>query len=189
MEFKINENTTYINYLDDDTLFNRDKKAVKFTKENGSNLIVEFNPYCETDADWRDNSVWSTHYVDAEIYTQKQSILEKAKNKLLKKLLKLPPQEEDDLSKKVLFSKTFYGSFSEFLEKPVKLEPEYQSINKVLESARQVVATYGYKFDREASKIHQEQREAKRANEQKAASAKRSAIDKKFADKFKGFEK
>ena len=56
-----------------------------------------------------------------------------------------------------------------------------------MESARQTIITDGYRLKKEADKVRLEQLEAKTAEEEKAASAKRSALDNDVARKLKDF--
>ena len=200
-EYKIDENTTYI---DDGS-----SKIIKYAKQDGSSLVVEFR---ENNKDivteYLGDCTSSTFfYVNAEIYTQKPvkgeekqteekklSKFEKAKNKLLSKILAKKSYSnnsetttpKETFSKEVLFNEDFYNSnhtLDGFLANPIKLEPEHKSINKVLESARQTIITDGYRLVEEAEK----QKEAKYAKEDKAASAKRSALDNDVARKLKDF--
>lgn len=97
---------------------------------------------------------------------------------------------KETFSKEVLFNKDLYNpnrTLDDFLANPIQLEPEYKSINKVLESARQTIITDGYRLKKEADKVRLEQLEAKYAKEDKAASAKRSALDNDVARKLKDF--
>ena len=145
--------------------------------------------------------------VKAEIYTEKPikgeekqteekklSKFEKAKNKLLSKILAKKSNSnnsetttpKETFSKEVLFSKNLRRRqmfLEDFLAEPIKLEPEYKSINKVLESARQTIITDGYRLKEEATKVYLEQLEAKYAKEDKAASDQRIVEEKNAARK------
>ena len=97
---------------------------------------------------------------------------------------------KETFSKEVLFSKNLRRRqmfLEDFLAEPIKLEPEYKSINKVLESARQTIITDGYRLKEEATKVYLEQLEAKYAKEDKAVSEKRSVEEKNAARKLKDF--
>lgn len=182
-EYKIDENTTYID--------DGNSKIIKYAKQDGSSLVVKFSSKYPDDADYT--------FVNAEIYTEKPikgeekqteekklSKFEKAKNKLLSKIL----AKKSNFSKEVLFNDNFINVdfyLSDFLTKPIRLEPEYKSINKVLESARKTIITDGYRLRREAEKVYLEQQKAEYAKEDKAASAKRSALDNDVARKLKYF--
>lgn len=208
-EYKIDENTTYI---DDGSL-----KIIKYAKQDDQNLVVKFrenDEYIFIDHQGSGDCSSSTLYrVNAEIYTEKPikgeekqteekklSKFEKAKNKLLSKILAKKSNSnnsetttpKETFSKEVLFNKDLYNpnrTLDDFLANPIQLEPEYKSISKVLESARQTIITDGYRLKKEADKVRLEQLEAKYAKEDKAASAKRSALDNDVARKLKGFER
>ena len=205
-EYKIDENTTYI---DDGS-----SQIIKYAKQDGSSLVVEFWEYKEGVCNYSsggDVDHYTTQNIIADVYIlkpikveenqteeKKLSKFEKAKNRLLQKFLskkedkkeknKAAPKET--FSKEVLFSKNLRRRqmfLEDFLAEPIKLEPEYKSILKVLESARQTIITDGYRLKKEADKVRLEQREAKTAEEEKAASAKRSALDNDVARKLKDF--
>ena len=200
-EYKIDENTTYI---DDGSL-----KIIKYAKQDGSNLVVEFrennkNIVTEYLGDCTSSTFF---YVNAEIYTQKPvkgeekqteekklSKFEKAKNKLLSKILAKKSNSnnsetttpKETFSKEVLLNEDFYNSnhtLDGFLANPIQLEPEHKSISEVLESARQTIITEGYRLKKEAEK----QEEARNAEKIKADSNKKIDFDNKFARKLKDF--
>lgn len=204
-EYKIDENTTYI---DDGSL-----KIIKYAKQDDQSLVVKFREndeyiVIEHVGDCTSDTLYR---VNAEIYTEKPikgeekqteekklSKFEKAKNKLLSKILAKKSNSnnsetttpKETFSKEVLFNKDLYNpkrTLDDFLANPIQLEPEYKSINKVLESARQTIITDGYRLKKEADKVRLEQLEAKYAKEDKAASAKRSALDNDVARKLKDF--
>ena len=204
-EYKIDENTTYI---DDGSL-----KIIKYAKQDDQSLVVKFREndeyiVIEHVGDCTSDTLYR---VNAEIYTEKPikgeekqteekklSKFEKAKNKLLSKILAKKSNSnnsetttpKETFSKEVLFNKDLYNpnrTLDDFLANPIQLEPEYKSINKVLESARQTIITDGYRLKKEADKVRLEQQEAKYAKEDKAASAKRSALDNDVARKLKDF--
>lgn len=206
-EYKIDENTTYI---DDGSL-----KIIKYAKQDDQSLVVKFRENNEDIVTEHLGDCTSSTYfrVNAEIYTEKPikgeekqteekklSKFEKAKNKLLSKILAKKSNSnnseattpKETFSKEVLFNKDLYNpnrTLDDFLANPIQLEPEYKSINKILESARQTIITDGYRLKKEADKVRLEQLEAKYAKEDKAASAKRSALDNDVARKLKGFER
>lgn len=204
-EYKIDENTTYI---DDGSL-----KIIKYAKQDDQSLVVKFREndeyiVIEHVGDCTSDTLYR---VNAEIYTEKPikgeekqteekklSKFEKAKNKLLSKILAKKSNSnnsetttpKETFSKEVLFNKDLYNpnrTLDDFLANPIQLEPEYKSINKVLESARQTIITDGYRLKKEADKVRLEQLEAKYAKEDKAASTKRSALDNDVARKLKDF--
>lgn len=204
-EYKIDENTTYI---DDGSL-----KIIKYAKQDDQSLVVKFREndeyiVIEHAGDCTSDTLYR---VNAEIYTEKPikgeekqteekklSKFEKAKNKLLSKILAKKSNSnnsetttpKETFSKEVLFNKDLYNpnrTLDDFLANPIQLEPEYKSINKVLESARQTIITDGYRLKKEADKVRLEQLEAKYAKEDKAASTKRSALDNDVARKLKDF--
>ena len=205
-EYKIDENTTYI---DDGS-----SQIIKYAKQDGSSLVVSFRAYDVFSTGGDDDHIgFPDSLVKAEIYTEKPikgeekqteekklSKFEKAKNKLLSKILAkksnsnnsetITPKET--FSKEVLFSKNLRRRqmfLEDFLAEPIKLEPEYKSINKVLESARQTIITDGYRLKEEATKVYLEQLEAKYAKEDKAASDQRIVVDKNAACKLREFER
>ena len=202
-EYKIDENTTYI---DDGS-----SQIIKYAKQDGSSLVVSFRAYDVFSTGGDDDHIgFPDSLVKAEIYTEKPikgeekqteekklSKFEKAKNKLLSKILAKKSNSnnseatapKETFSKEVLFNKDIYNpnrTLDDFLANPIQLEPEYKSINKVLESARQTIITDGYRLKKEADKVRLEQREAKYAKEDKAASAERIAKEKHVASKLKG---
>ena len=204
-EYKIDENTTYI---DDGS-----SQIIKYAKQDGSSLVVEFWEDKEGVCNYSsggDVDHYTTQNIIADVYIlkpikveenqteeKKLSKFEKAKNRLLQKFLskkedkkeknKAAPKET--FSKEVLFTSKIYphsSSLEIFLANPIELEPEYKSILKVLESARQTIITDGYRLKEEATKVYLQQLEAKTAEEEKAASAERIAKDKHVASKLKG---
>lgn len=204
-EYKIDENTTYI---DDSS-----SKIIKYAKQDGSSLVVSFRKnneyiFIEHVGDCSSSTIGR---VNAEIYIEKPvkceekqteekklSKFEKAKNKLLSKILAKKSNSnnsetttpKETFSKEVLFNKNLSNpkyNLEDFLANPIQLEPEYKSINKVLESARQTIITDGYRLVEEAERVRLEQLDAKYAKEDKAASEKRSALDNDVARKLKDF--
>ena len=203
-EYKIDENTTYI---DDDS-----KKIIKYAKQDGSSLVVSFRAYDVFTTGGDDDSIgFPDSRVKAEIYIEKPvkceekqteekklSKFEKIKNKLLSKILAKnsnpnnseTPTPKETFSKEVLFSKNLprHRMFLEdFLAEPIKLEPEYNSVLKVLESARQTIITDGYRLKEEATKVYLEQLKATNAKEKKAASDQALVEEKNAARKLKDF--
>ena len=203
-EYKIDENTTYI---DDGS-----SQIIKYAKQDGSSLVVSFRAYDVFSTGGDDDHIgFPDSLVKAEIYTEKPikgeekqteekklSKFEKAKNKLLSKILAKKSNSnnsetttpKETFSKEVLFSKNLRRRqmfLEDFLAEPIKLEPEYKSILKVLESARQTIITDGYRLKEEATKVYLEQLEAKYAKEDKAASDQRIVEEKNAARKLKDF--
>ncbi len=187
-EYKIDENTTYI---DDDS-----KKIIKYAKQDGSSLVVSFRENSEYSLDYSPGTEpqsYIFYHIMADVYIQKPvkveekkaeekklSKFEKAKNKLLSKIFAKEsnsnnsetPTPKETFSKEVLFSQDISSrTLDDFLANPIQLEPEYKSINKVLESARQTIITDGYRLVEEAERVRLEQLEAKYAKEDKAATA------------------
>ncbi len=203
-EYKINENTTYI----DDGNTN----IIKYAKQDGSSLVVSFRA-CDlfTTGGDDDHMGFPDSVVKAEIYIEKPvkceekqteekklSKFEQVKNRLLQKFLskkedkkeknKAAPKET--FSKEVLFSKKLPRRqmfLEDFLAEPIKLEPEYNSVLKVLESARQTIITDGYRLKEEATKVYLEQWEAQKAKEKKAASDQALVEENNAARKLKDF--
>ena len=199
-EYKIDENTTYIDY--------GSSKIIKYAKQDGSSLVVKFRKNCEYSLDYSPGTEprsYKFYHIMADVYIQKPvkveekkaeekklSKFEKIKNKLLSKIWAKEsnlnnsetPTPKETFSKEVLFSQDISSrTLSDFLTKPIRLEPEYKSINKVLESARQTIITDGYRLVEEAEK----QEEAKYAKEEKDASAERIAKKNNAARKLKDF--
>ena len=211
MEYKIDENTTYVDG-------GCHSESIRYNRKDGSSLTVEFYHDSECGGYASDNS----EYNGVKISIQKPKPIEapkeekapevnRARQNVFKKLFakkqktqdmtsqQKSSSEEEAFSTEELFHHTFSArgeyrkgeeyciELDEFIQKPIALKPEYQEIGKVIEEARQTILTDGHKLREEARQKAQEAKAQEKADWKQKESQERSVLDKQIADKIKDF--
>ncbi len=212
MEYKINENTTYV-----DGGYN--SESIRYSQKDGANLTVEFYHESTRDGDY----ISDYHeYNGVKVSIQKPKPIEaskeekapevnRARQNVFKKLFakkqktqdmtsqQKSSSEEEAFSTEDLFHMNFsakreyrsgeeyYIELDEFIKKPIALKPEYQEIGKVIEEARQTILTDGHRLRKEARQKAQEAKAQEKADREQKMAQERSVLDKQFADKIKDF--
>ena len=212
MEYKIDENTTYV-----DGGYN--SESIRYSQKDGANLTVEFYHESTRDGDYISDyheyngvkvSIQKPKQIE-ESKEEKAPEVNRARQNVFKKLFakkqktqdmtsqQKSSSEEEAFSTEKLFHQKFnakreyrmgeeyYIKLDEFIQKPIPLKPEWQEVGKMIEKARQTILTDGHRLREEAIQKAQRAEAQKKADREQKEARERSMLDQQVADKIKGY--